>query len=103
MPNVSTFATRPTSKQSWRPTLSSRDEARGLQRNADRHVNSTNLFKGYISVFQCGKMLEKGCDCVLPVHAREVSPEVARSVSRTDFHCVDKNWITLREKKGRIQ
>ncbi len=35
----------------------------------------------------------------VPVHAREVSPKVARSVSRTDFHCIDKNWITLEKKK----
>lgn len=32
-----------------------------------------------------------------PVHAGEVSPEVSRSVSRTDFHCVNENGITLQE------
>lgn len=100
--NASTFATRPTSKQSWRATLSSRAVARGLKRNADRHGNWTHLFKEYIFVFLCEKMHERMDDeCVLnvPVHAREVSPKVACSVSRTDFHCIDKNWITL-EIKG---
>lgn len=34
--------------------------------------------------------------CV-PVHAREVTPEVTCSVSRTDFHCIDENRITLKQ------
>lgn len=34
--------------------------------------------------------------CV-PVHAREVTPEVTCSVSWTDFHCVDENRITLKQ------
>lgn len=33
--DVSTFAVRPVSKQSWRATLSSRAVASGLKRNAD--------------------------------------------------------------------
>lgn len=38
----------------------------------------------------------------VPVHARDVSPEVARSVSRTDLHCVDKNRITLKKDMSQM-
>lgn len=35
----------------------------------------------------------------VPVHAREVSPKVARSVGRGNFHCIDQNRITLKDKR----
>lgn len=33
----------------------------------------------------------------IPVHAWNVAPEVARSVSRADLHSVNKNRITLKQ------
>lgn len=34
---------------------------------------------------------------MVPVHGGHVAPKVTCPVSRTDLHCIDKDWITLEE------
>ena len=89
--DASTFAMRPASKQSWRVTLLSIDVARCLQENTEVWTQQTIQRQNYhLSVCRSE---------YIPVHAGYISPKVACSVSRADFHRIDKNWITLKKKK----
>ena len=108
-----TFASRPTSRQSWRPTLSSRADTRGLKTERERVRECWQSLCPYISSmansnwtlfnvslplsYEFDVKLQISCS-YLPIHAREVSPKIARSVCRTDFHGVNENGVTLEKR-----